>query len=398
MIQIANANIVRAIRGLASRSPIPLDDTILFALVELVDYMREIAEELNVPKVYFPNEPGVFSAEGIADAPYILWESVSVHETLSTYSAGADAISTLQARALKNADEHYQAFSTSATDLTLIADCHYRGQATRWRWKSLAQWASPELAGWLTSAFINDTRTYGYVLRMELRFCAKPSPKAGLSTLARFKGRRTGGRLLTTEGPRYSQVMVQLFVYRQAGKRRLYPMEAISARRLRQSKSALLHHLRRIDLSLSRLPKRWGRPWNTPHSRRTLEPGLLRAIFSATGDLLAQAAHIPVHLGSQSESVRAVLRSGLVPGESLVLNDPYAGGTHLPDITMVTPVFAREELMFLCIEGAPRRRRWPLPCSMPVPFTSTGEPVNLSIEDEGIRLAPTPVTAQSRMR
>ena len=56
----------------------------------------------------------------------------------------------------------------------------------------------------------------------------------------------------------------------------------------------------------------------------------------------------------------------------------------------------RRTYVFCGIEGAPRRRRWPLPGSMPVPFTSTGEPVNLSIEDEGIRLAPTPVTAQSR--
>ena len=78
MVQIANANIVRAIRGLASRSPIPLDDTILFAFGGAGGlHACEIAEELNVPKVYFPNEPGVFSAEGIADAPYILWESVS---------------------------------------------------------------------------------------------------------------------------------------------------------------------------------------------------------------------------------------------------------------------------------------------------------------------------------
>ena len=122
------------------------------------------------------------------------------------------------------------------------------------------------------------------------------------------------------------------------------------------------------------------------------------AIFSATGDLLAQAAHIPVHLGSQSESVRAVLRSGLVkPGESMVLNDPYAGGTHLPDITMVTPVFAREELMFFVASRAHHADvGGPYPGSMPVPFTSTGEPVKLSIEDEGIRLAPTPVTEQSR--
>ena len=107
MIQIANANIVRAVRGLASRSPIALDDTILFAFGGAGGlHACEIAEELNVPKVYFPNEPGVFSAEGIADAPYILWESVSVHETLSTYSAGVtDIIRLCGARALKNADD-----------------------------------------------------------------------------------------------------------------------------------------------------------------------------------------------------------------------------------------------------------------------------------------------------
>ena len=59
MIQIANANIVRAIRGLATRSP-GYRWTKLFSLrsVEPADYMRVIADELNVPKVYFPNEPG----------------------------------------------------------------------------------------------------------------------------------------------------------------------------------------------------------------------------------------------------------------------------------------------------------------------------------------------------
>jgi N-methylhydantoinase B len=65
------------------------------------------------------------------------------------------------------------------------------------------------------------------------------------------------------------------------------------------------------------------------------------ALFDATGRLLAQAAHIPVHLGSMPASVRAVLDQlpPLVDGNVAVVNDPYAGGSHLPDITLVSPIY-----------------------------------------------------------
>ncbi|HWP41101.1 MAG TPA: hydantoinase B/oxoprolinase family protein, partial [Tepidisphaeraceae bacterium] len=65
------------------------------------------------------------------------------------------------------------------------------------------------------------------------------------------------------------------------------------------------------------------------------------ALFDAEGELLAQAAHIPVHLGSMPESVRAVLArlGSLEPGDVAIVNDPFAGGTHLPDITLITPVY-----------------------------------------------------------
>jgi N-methylhydantoinase B len=64
------------------------------------------------------------------------------------------------------------------------------------------------------------------------------------------------------------------------------------------------------------------------------------ALFDSTGELLAQAAHIPVHLGSMPASVRAVLeRLGtLQEGDVAIVNDPFAGGTHLPDITIVSPI------------------------------------------------------------
>lgn len=73
------------------------------------------------------------------------------------------------------------------------------------------------------------------------------------------------------------------------------------------------------------------------------------ALFNSRGDMIAQAAHIPVHLGSMPLSVAAAIekfvgqKDGLCPGDVIILNDPYRGGTHLPDITMVTPVFEHIE-------------------------------------------------------
>ena len=75
------------------------------------------------------------------------------------------------------------------------------------------------------------------------------------------------------------------------------------------------------------------------------------AIFDARGDLVANAPHIPVHLGSMSASIQAVMQANegqLRPGDVYVLNNPYAGGTHLPDVTVVTPVFdaAGKDILF----------------------------------------------------
>jgi 5-oxoprolinase (ATP-hydrolysing) len=73
------------------------------------------------------------------------------------------------------------------------------------------------------------------------------------------------------------------------------------------------------------------------------------AIFDADGGLVANAQHIPVHLGAMGESVRTVIdRRGatLRPGDVVALNNPYNGGTHLPDITVITPVFDGDKILF----------------------------------------------------
>jgi N-methylhydantoinase B len=69
------------------------------------------------------------------------------------------------------------------------------------------------------------------------------------------------------------------------------------------------------------------------------------AIFDAHGQMVSQAAHIPVHLGSMPLSVAAAIEecSPLFPGDQVILNDPYRGGTHLPDITLVAPIFSSDE-------------------------------------------------------
>src|SRR5271154_408897 len=63
------------------------------------------------------------------------------------------------------------------------------------------------------------------------------------------------------------------------------------------------------------------------------------ALFNADGEMIMQAEHIPVHLGAMPAAIAAVLHERHSPGTSWILNDPFAGGTHLPDITVITPVF-----------------------------------------------------------
>ncbi len=70
------------------------------------------------------------------------------------------------------------------------------------------------------------------------------------------------------------------------------------------------------------------------------------AIFDAAGQLIANAPHMPVHLGSMGESIKMVISRNpgtMKPGDVFMLNDPYHGGTHLPDITVVTPVFSEDD-------------------------------------------------------
>ena len=79
------------------------------------------------------------------------------------------------------------------------------------------------------------------------------------------------------------------------------------------------------------------------------------ALFDAEGNLIANAPHMPVHLGSMSESIKTVMRENagrMTAGDAYVVNDPYHGGTHLPDVTVITPVFDRDGRAILFYVGS----------------------------------------------
>lgn len=112
------------------------------------------------------------------------------------------------------------------------------------------------------------------------------------------------------------------------------------------------------------------------------------ALFDADGEMTMQAEHIPVHLGSMPAAVHAVLEREHRPGTSWVLNDPFEGGTHLPDITVITPVFEGHLLIGFAASRAHHADvGGRMPGSMPAD--------SRTLEEEGVVIHPRPLTEQA---
>ncbi|MBV9195557.1 MAG: hydantoinase B/oxoprolinase family protein [Solirubrobacterales bacterium] len=105
------------------------------------------------------------------------------------------------------------------------------------------------------------------------------------------------------------------------------------------------------------------------------------ALFEPGGEMVMQAEHIPVHLGAMPAAVAAILEADHAPDRPWILNDPYRGGTHLPDITVITPVFAGDELIAFAANRAHHADvGGPTPGSMPAD--------SLTLDDEGVVIEP----------
>jgi 5-oxoprolinase (ATP-hydrolysing) len=120
------------------------------------------------------------------------------------------------------------------------------------------------------------------------------------------------------------------------------------------------------------------------------------AIFDSKGELVANAPHIPVHLGSMSESVQAVIAAigdSLKPGDVYASNNPYNGGTHLPDITVITPVFddaGQQILFYAASRGHHADIGGITPGSMP--------PNSCTVEQEGVLIDNFQLVSQGNIR
>ena len=103
------------------------------------------------------------------------------------------------------------------------------------------------------------------------------------------------------------------------------------------------------------------------------------ALFDAGGELVMQAEHIPVHLGSMPDAVAVIVDEEHRDGDLWILNDPYRGGTHLPDITLISPIFERGELLGFAASRAHHADIGGItPGSMP--------PFSTRIEEEGVQI------------
>jgi N-methylhydantoinase B len=112
------------------------------------------------------------------------------------------------------------------------------------------------------------------------------------------------------------------------------------------------------------------------------------ALFDPAGQMVMQAEHIPVHLGAMPAAVEAVVGERHEPGVAWVLNDPYRGGTHLPDITVITPAFEGDELLGFAANRAHHADvGGPTPGSMPADSST--------LADEGVVIAPRPLDAEA---
>ncbi len=114
------------------------------------------------------------------------------------------------------------------------------------------------------------------------------------------------------------------------------------------------------------------------------------ALFDADGEMAMQAEHIPVHLGAMPSAVAAVLDEEHRPGDAWVLNDPFAGGTHLPDITVITPVFVGSERIGF---AASRAHHADVGAAEPGSMPADSK----TLADEGVVIAPTRLARGGRL-
>ncbi len=367
----------------------------------------ELAEELGCLEVLFPAESGVLSAEGICAAPaqasvtrtLLLSEALWQHDGLGLLLADVRNLATERLR------EGWPELPPEQVTLRGWADCRYHGQSRAFPvpLEAVEAAAPGELRAGLRRAFDGHHRDrYGYALPatrpvelVALR-CEASGPVTSVGAPVAAAAGWQGPRVLATwsatlwlpagwqaERLPHGDLRCQ----RGAGERTSAGATvsiAIGLEIHRQRMAAIAEQMGEMLISAA-----FSANIKERHD-------LSCALFDQHGELVEHAAHIPVHLGSTTMSVAAAIAAvPMRPGQHVIVNDPFAGGTHLPDVTLITPVFveAGQPPAFFVANRAHHADVGGLtPGSMPAPFDEQGRPCALTIYDEGYRLGPTVLT------
>ncbi|MCB9549742.1 MAG: hydantoinase B/oxoprolinase family protein [Myxococcales bacterium] len=355
-----------------------------------------LADALGCPEVLFPAEPGALSAEGILAAPAEVSVTRSLHAPEAAWQADALAATCAGLAA------ELQARLPTGVQLQILADCRYRGQTHA---LPLDLGATPPTPAGLRAALdAEHARRYGHALPdrpaelVALRLFLRAAPPA-LPTAAEAPPATALG---PTAVPVYSATL-WLPAHWQAT--RLPTGDLVCSRRApTPAADAAALSLEVFQQQIAAVAEEMG----TTLMRAAFSANIKErkdfscAVFDARGRMLAHAAHIPVHLGSTPLSVQAAIAAvPMAPGMSVLLNDPFAGGTHLPDVTLVTPVFLPGEAapaFFVANRAHHADIGGVAAGSLPSPRRADGSVRPLTIDDEGFRVGPTPLDDALRAR
>ncbi len=395
IIRVANASMERAIRTVSLEKG---HDPRLFTLLPFGGagplHACELAEALRIPRVFIPRHPGVLSALGLLLAPIVkdYVQSVMLDLNGKRSGDGASTIPTVLAEQFaaleRRADTEMQAeIATLGLDKSSLVlqrsyDLCYVGQAyeltvaeaesghledtlTRFhalheqrfghshpeqavrivaiRIKAVLQPPMPELPA---SAREDEDATHALLGERELAFAggklqARIYERAHLHPGNRVRGPallvQMDSTILLPPGWEGSVDAWGNLIVEWQGKREQHKRtEEVDPVSLEIFKHLFASAAEEMGVTL-------GRTAYSPNIKERKDYSC--ACFDARGRLIAQAAHIPVHLGAMPASVQAAIERfhDFAPGDVILLNDPYLGGTHLPDITMVSPVFIADD-------------------------------------------------------
>ncbi|HEX7737820.1 MAG TPA: hydantoinase B/oxoprolinase family protein [Ktedonobacteraceae bacterium] len=398
IIRVANASMERAIRAVSLERGY---DPRLFTLLPFGGagalHACELAEALRIRRVFVPRYPGVLSALGLVLAPVVkdYLQNVMLETTESEGAALEAHFAVLEQRAREDMQAEIAALNLGDEQSPLILqrayDLCYVGQSYE---LTVAEAETGQLSDTLRAFHELHEQRFGHshpeqpvrIVALRIKALVQPpapdlpvQPRAGESAEHALLGERemvfASGTLLarvydrerlshgncvagpallvqmdsTTLLPPGWECLVDawgnLNVTWSAGE----PSEETdSARDTSVSEQAQKAGVDAVSLEIFKhlfasaaeeMGVTLGRTAYSPNIKERKDYSC--ACFDARGRLIAQAAHIPVHLGAMPASVQAALErfDSFAPGDVILLNDPYLGGTHLPDITMVSPVF-----------------------------------------------------------